>query len=57
LRRSYAIGGVDLSLTTDLTGVVFYIKKDNRKYLISYLFMPSETLKQRNEENYVPYGI
>ncbi|MBU1141826.1 MAG: terminase large subunit [Firmicutes bacterium] len=59
LKNSYAIGGVDLSSTTDLTAAVLLIQKkdDNRKYVIPHFFMPSEVLKKRMDEDNVPYDI
>ncbi len=58
LRGSYAIGGVDLSSTTDLTSSILLIqKKDGKKYIIPHFFMPSEVLKKRMEEDNVPYDI
>lgn len=57
LKGSYAIGGVDLSSTTDLTCAVLYIEKEGKKYLIPQFFMPSEVLKERMEEDNVPYDI
>jgi len=59
LKNSYAIGGVDLSSTTDLTAAVLLVQKkdDNRKYVIPHFFMPSEVLKKRIDEDNVPYDI
>ncbi len=58
LRGSYAIGGVDLSSTTDLTSSILLIqKKDGKRYVIPHFFMPSEVLKKRMEEDNVPYDI
>lgn len=59
LRDSYAIGGVDLSSTTDLTASVLLIQKrnSNKKYVIPHFFMPSEVLEKRIKEDNVPYDI
>ena len=59
IKNSYAIGGVDLSSTTDLTAAVLVIQKkdDNRKYVLSHFFMPSDVVKKRMEEDNVPYDI
>jgi phage terminase large subunit-like protein len=57
LRNSYAIGGVDLSSTTDLTASILLIVKDKKKYVIPHFFMPSDVLKKRMEEDSVPYDI
>lgn len=59
LRDSYAIGGVDLSSTTDLTAAVLIIQKkdSNKKFVIPHFFMPSEVLDKRITEDNVPYDI
>ena len=59
LKNSYAIGGVDLSSTTDLTAAVLVIQKkdDNKKYVLAHFFMPSDVVKKRMEEDNVPYDI
>ena len=59
LRDSYAIGGVDLSSTTDLTAAILVIQKrdSNKKHVLSQFFMPSEVLQKRITEDNVPYDI
>ena len=57
LRDSYAIGGVDLSSTTDLTAAVLLIIKNGKKYAIPHFFMPGDLVKQRVEEDKIPYDI
>jgi len=59
LKNSYAIGGVDLSSTTDLTAAILVIQKkdDNKKYVLAHFFMPSDVVKKRTEEDNVPYDI
>ncbi len=58
-KNSYAIGGVDLSSTTDLTAAALVIQKkdDNKKYVLAHFFMPSDVVKKRMEEDNVPYDI
>lgn len=58
-KNSYAIGGVDLSSTTDLTAAVLVIQKkdDTKKYVLAHFFMPSDVVKKRMEEDNVPYDI
>ena len=57
LRNSYAIGGVDLSATTDLTCATLVIMRpnDEKKYVIQQYFLPSELLEQRVIEDKIPY--
>ena len=59
LKNSYAIGGVDLSSTTDLTAAILVIQKkdDNKKFVLAHFFMPSDVVKKRMEEDNVPYDI
>jgi phage terminase large subunit-like protein len=57
LRNTYAIGGVDLSATTDLTCASLIIMRPNeeKKYVIQQYFLPSELLEQRVIEDKIPY--
>lgn len=57
LENSIALGGVDLSDTTDLTcATLLIMKKDDRKkYIIQKYFMPVEQLEKRVREDKVPY--
>lgn len=58
LENSVALGGVDLSDTTDLTCATLLIMKkgDRRKYIIQKYFMPKEQLEKRVREDKVPYN-
>lgn len=56
-KDSYAVAGVDLSSTTDLTCAVLVIIKDNKKYVIPQFFMPQDVLEKRMQEDNVPYDI
>jgi phage terminase large subunit-like protein len=57
LRDTYAIGGVDLSATTDLTsGAVIIMRPgDPQLYVLSHSFMPEESVEVRSKEDKVPY--
>ena len=57
LKNSIALGGVDLSDTTDLTcATLLIMKKENKKkYIIQKYFMPQEQLEKRVREDKVPY--
>lgn len=57
LKDSYAIGGVDLSSTTDLTAVVLLIIKEGKHYVVPQFFMPSDVMAKRIAEDNVPYDI
>ncbi|WP_213997289.1 terminase large subunit [Tepidanaerobacter syntrophicus] len=58
-RGSYAIGGVDLSSTTDLTCATIILMKpgSDKKYVLQQYFMPGEIIDQRAQEDKVPYDI
>ena len=57
LRPSYAIGGVDLSKTTDLTAatVMFKISGDENLYFESMYWLPANVIDKREQEDKVPY--
>ena len=57
LENSIALGGVDLSDTTDLTCATLLIMKkgDRKKYIIQKYFMPKEQLEKRVREDQVEY--
>lgn len=52
---TYAIGGVDLSSTTDLTCATLLIVKHNKKYVIQQYFIPSERLEFKIKDDKIPY--
>ena len=52
---SYAIGGVDLSSTTDLTCATLLIIKNNKKYVIQQYFIASERLEFKIKDDKIPY--
>jgi phage terminase large subunit-like protein len=56
LRGMYAIGGADLSSTTDLTCATCMVVKGNMKYVLQKYFMPN-TIERRSKEDRVPYDI
>jgi phage terminase large subunit-like protein len=55
LRNSYALGGVDLSSTTDLTCATLLIVKNRTRYVIQRYFLPSNLLEKRVQEDKIPY--
>jgi phage terminase large subunit-like protein len=59
IKDSYAIGGVDLSATTDLTCATLLVMKPNSeiKYIIQQYFIPSENLERKINEDKVPFDI
>ncbi|ANW97714.1 terminase [Thermoclostridium stercorarium subsp. thermolacticum DSM 2910] len=57
LKGSYAVGGVDLSSTTDLTCATLLIMKpgSDKKYCIQQYFLPEDLVEQRVKEDKIPY--
>lgn len=58
LKPRYAIGGVDLSATTDLTcaTVIFRVKNDERIYVKQMYWLPEDLLEERFAEDKIPYN-
>jgi phage terminase large subunit-like protein len=58
-RGCYAIGGADLSLTTDLTcaTLLFLDKETEKRYLTQMYWLPFNNFKTRVEQDKVPYDI
>lgn len=52
---TYAIGGVDLSSTTDLTCATLLIVKHGQKYVLQQYFIPSERLEFKIKDDKIPY--
>lgn len=57
LMGTYAIGGVDLSSTTDLTCATLLIFKNDTKYILQQYFIPSERLQYKIKDDKIPYDI
>lgn len=57
LKDCYAIGGVDLSSTTDLTCATLIIIKNNKIYVIQQYFIPEAHLQDKIKEDKIPYDI
>lgn len=57
IRDSYAIGGVDLSSTTDLTCATLLILKQGKKYILQQYFIPQERLDYKIKDDKIPYDI
>ncbi|EPE60860.1 phage Terminase family protein [Exiguobacterium sp. S17] len=57
VRGSYAIGGADLSSTTDLTCATLILMKpgNETKYVIQQYFLPEEGLEKRIIDDKIPY--
>lgn len=54
-RDSYAVCGVDLSQTTDLTAVTVVIQKHGELYVFAKFFLPGEKIQEATERDGLPY--
>ena len=57
IKDSYAIGGVDLSSTSDLTCATVLIIKNGFKYILQKYFIPKTNLDIKIKEDKIPYDI
>lgn len=51
----YAVGGLDLSMTTDLTSACLVIEKNGTEYVISHFWLPAEKLDEAIARDDIPY--
>lgn len=56
-RNTYAVGGIDLSQTTDLTAATIIIERDKMLYAFTQFFMPMKKIEQLQTTDGVPYDI
>lgn len=52
---TYAVGGVDLSATTDLTCATAVIFKGGKKYVLQQYFIPQSNLEYKIKDDKIPY--
>ena len=56
-RGCYAVGGFDLSRTTDLTAACVVIEKNEKLHVFSKFFLPTEKIAELQKIDGVPYEI
>lgn len=58
LKPRYGIGGVDLSITTDLTSacVLFMVPGDDTIYYLHMYWLPEDLLESREKDDKIPYS-
>ena len=56
-RDCYAVGGIDLSRTTDLTAACVVIEKGGELYVKAKLWLPGEKLEEAKARDGLPYDI
>ena len=54
-RHSYALAGVDLSMTTDLTAVVVLIQKGDTVWFFTRFYMPTNKVEEATARDGIPY--
>lgn len=57
LKGSYAIGGADLSSTTDLTCATLLVLKQKKIYILQHYFIPESKLDEKSDTDNVPYAL
>lgn len=57
IRDSYAVGGADLSSTTDLTCATLIVVRNKKKYILQQYFIAEAHLQERIKEDKIPYDI
>lgn len=57
LKGSYAIGGADLSSTTDLTCATLLVMKQKKIYILQHYFIPETKIEEKADNDNVPYDI
>ena len=55
-RHTYALAGIDLSMTTDLTAVVVLIQKGETVWFFTRFYMPKEKLEEATARDGIPYS-
>ena len=51
----YALGGIDLSQTTDLTSACLLVEQDGIIWVISHFWLPGERLTEATQRDGIPY--
>jgi phage terminase large subunit-like protein len=56
-RNSYAVGGIDLSQTRDLTACCVVIERGGELYVFAQFFLPRERIDEAIQRDGVPYNL
>lgn len=57
IRDCYAVAGVDLSSTTDLTCATIMVQKNQKKYVLQQYFIAADRLEFKIKDDKIPYDI
>ena len=55
--ESYAVAGIDLSQTVDLSAVTVVIEKDGELYVFAEFYLPSERIQEASDRDGLPYDM
>lgn len=55
LRHSYAVAGIDLSQTRDLTAAVIVVEKEGELYVLAHFWLPGEKIDEATVRDGIPY--
>ena len=55
--RHYAVGGIDLSKTTDLTACCIIIEKDGKLFVFVQFFLPKNKIDEASARDHLPYRL
>lgn len=56
-RSSYAVAGIDLSQTTDLTAATLVIERNGQLYVFAKFWLPAEKIDEATARDGLPYNI
>lgn len=56
-QKTYAVGGIDLSQTTDLTAATVVIERNDKLYAFTQFFMPANRVERATAVDGVPYAL
>ena len=56
-RETYCVGGIDLSMSTDLCACCVVIEKGGELYVFAKFFLPAEKIEEAIERDGVPYNL
>lgn len=56
-KEHYAVAGLDLSQTRDLTSACVVIEKNDELYVFSHFWLPSEKIDEASQRDGMPYNI
>lgn len=55
-RNSYAVAGIDLSMTTDLSACTLVIERNGELYVFAKFFLPAERIDEASQRDSLPYN-